>query len=118
MPKIARHHNDSNRNGGWNVENRLYAAGRCAASISTGHGSDVGRPKSSWLTLRVYAHALDSADVQIAASLGAVLDDAPAESGPQEGPCVGAPAVSPLGELDGEDQDDGDVDLGEALMCS
>ena len=30
------------------------------------------------MTLRVYAHALDSADVQLAESLGAVLDDAPA----------------------------------------
>ena len=30
------------------------------------------------MTLRVYAHARDSADVQLAESLGAVLDDAPA----------------------------------------
>lgn len=55
-----------------------------SATIAIGQGHDVrtvaGRlgHANPAMTLRVYAHALDSADVQLADSLGAVLDDAPA----------------------------------------
>lgn len=63
---------------------RLHDLRHWTATTAITHGHDVrtvaGRlgHANPAMTLRVYAHALDSADVQLAESLGAVLDDAPA----------------------------------------